>query len=156
MLSKFPDEAQSFLLIDAQKRDLVTARRAHLLAILWRERYISRQGLIERLERLLGNACFGEKSWEDTFYRDMRVVKAALKYAGYKLKYSRKSEQAGYYIAGEPVLHPDQVKSLVAALNEVDPQQIEIYKKLPPAQKFFQACSIINFAQKVSNTRSNP
>jgi len=154
MLAKLPDEAQSFLLIDAQKRDLVTARRAYLLHILWRERHLTRQGLMERVENLMGKACFGEKSWDDTFYRDMCVVKAALKHAGYELKYSRKIGQAGYFIAGEPALHPDLEKSLVAALNEVDPQQMEIYKTLSPAQKFFQACSIINLAKKVSIARN--
>ena len=84
----------------------------------------------------------------------MRVVKAALKYAGYGLKYGRKSGQAGYYIFWEPALHPDLERSLVAALNEVDPQQMEIYKKPPPAQVFFQACSITNLAKKVSSARS--
>jgi hypothetical protein len=109
---------------------------------------------MERVETLMGKTCFGEKSWEDTFYRDMRVVKAALRHAGHELKYSRKSEQPGYFIAGEPALHPDMQKALVAALNEVDPRQIAIYKNLPPAQKFFQACSIINLAKKVSSARS--
>ncbi len=156
MFTKLPEEAQSFLLFDAQKRDPVTARRAHLLHTLWRERYLTRQGLMDRVEILMRAACFGEKSWADTFYRDMRVVKAALKHAGYELRYSRKSEQPGYFIAGEPALHPDLEKALVAALNELDPRQINIYKNLPPAQKFFQACSIINLAKKVSNARSRP
>ena len=154
VLTNLPDEAQSYLLFDAQNRDPVAARRILLLRTLWRERYLTRKGLMERVETLLGAACFGKKSWEDPFYRDRRVVKAALKHAGYELKYSRKSGQAGYFIAGEPALHPDLQKALVAALNEVDPQQMEIYKTLSPAQKFFQACSIINLAKKVSIARS--
>lgn len=98
----------------------------------------------------MGHACFGEKSWEDTFYRDMCVVKNALKYAGHELNYSRKREKPGYYLAGEPALHPDEEKALREALRELDPHQIEIYKRISPAQKFFQACSITNLAKKAS------
>ncbi len=153
MLTQLPEEAQTYLFLDAQKRDPVTARRVYLLRILWQERYLTRQGLIDRVETLMGYACFGEKSWEDNFYRDMRVVKAALKQAGYVMKYSRKSEQPGYFFAGKPALHPNLEKALVAALNELDPRQIEIYKNISPSQKFFQACSITNLAKKVSISR---
>ena len=95
-------------------------------------------------------ASFGKKSWKDNFYRDMRVVKAALKQAGFDLKYSRTGDHLGYYIAGEGHLHPDVKKEIAGALSEIDQEQIEIYKRIPTAQKFYQACSIINLGKKVS------
>jgi hypothetical protein len=98
----------------------------------------------------MGFASFGGKSWKDNFYRDMRVVKAALKRAGFDLKYSRTGEKPGYYFAGEAPLHPDVRKEIAGALQEIDPEQIEIYKHISPAQKFYQACSIINLGRKVS------
>jgi len=149
-----PEESQSYLLLDAQKRDVVTARRVNLLRILWRERYLTREGLMQRVETIMGHACFGEKSWKDNFYRDMRVVKTALKHSGHELNYSRKREKPGYYLDGEPVLHPDEEKAVRAALRELDPHQTEIYKRISPAQKFFQACSITNLAKKVSTAGS--
>lgn len=149
-----PAESQSYLLFDAQNRDVVTARRVHLLQILWRERYLTREGLMKRVETIMGQACFGEKSWEDNFYRDMRVVKTALKHSGHELNYSRKREKPGYYLVGEPAQHPDEEKAVRMALREVDPHQVEIYKRISPAQKFFQACSIIDLANKSSTARS--
>ena len=151
---RLPEESQSYLLLDGQKRDVVTARRVNLLRILWRERYLTRDGLMRRVEIVMGHACFGEKSWEDNFYRDMRVVKTALKHSGHELSYSRKREKPGYYLAGEPVLHPAEEKAVREALRELDPHQIEIYKRISPAQKFFQACSITNLAKKVSTVGS--
>ena len=145
-----PEESRFYLLHDAVTRDVVTARRVNLLRILWRERYITRSGLMQRVEMVMGHACFGEKSWEDNFYRDMRVVKNALRHAGYELNYSRKQDKPGYYLAGEPDLHPDEEKAIRAALRELDPHQIEIYRRISPAQKFFQACSITNLAKRVS------
>jgi hypothetical protein len=145
-----PKESQSYLLLDAEKRDVVTARRVNLLRILWRERYITRDGLVQRVEIVMGYASFGEKSWKDNFYRDMRVVKTALKRSGYDLNYSRRREKPGYYLAGESDFHPDEEKAIQGALRELDPHQIEIYKRISPAQKFFQACSITNLAKKVS------
>ncbi len=149
-----PPGTESYLLLDAQERDVVTARRVHLLQLLWRERYITRDGLVERVEIMMRHACFGKKSWEDNFYRDMRIVKAALKRSGYDLKYSRKVDRPGYYLAKEPGLHPDEERAICAALRELDPRQIEIYRRISPAQKFAQACSIIDLARRVSAARN--
>ena len=151
---KLPEGSQSYLLLDTQKRDVVTARRLHLLRILWWTRYITRDGLMQRVEIAMGYACFGKRSWEGNFYRDMRVVRTALKHAGYELSYSRKREKPGYYLAGEPDLHPNEEKTIQGALRELDSHQIEIYKSISPAQKFFQACSITNLARKVSIAES--
>ncbi len=154
LLMSLPSGAESYLLLDAQERDVVTARRVHLLHLLWRERYITREGLLQRVETRMGYACFGKKSWEDNFYRDMRVVKAALKRSGYDLQYSRKVNKPGYYLASQPSLHPDEEKAIQGALRELDPRQIEIYRRISPAQKFAQACSIIHLARRVSAARN--
>lgn len=154
MLTQLPETTQRYLLRDAEKRDPVTARRSHLAQFLLRERYLTRESLMLRVESLMGFASFGEKSWKDNFYRDMRVVKAALKQAGFNLKYSRTGDRPGYYIVGEAYLHPDVKKEIAGALGEIDQEQIEIYKRIPPAQKFYQACSIINLGKKVSMRRN--
>lgn len=155
MLTKLPDATQSFLLRDAEKRDSVTARRSHLARLILRERYLTRESLIFRVETMMGFASFGEKSWKDNFFRDMQVVKAALKQAGFDLKYSRKKDSPGYYLAAEAPLHPDLRNEIAGAVKEIDQRQIEVYKRLSPAQKFYQACSIINLARKVSMRQGN-
>ena len=150
MFTQLPETTQRYLLRDAEKRDPVTARRSHLARILLRERYLTRESLIFRVEAIMGFACFGDKSWKDNFYRDMRVVKAALKQASFELKYSRTGGRLGYYFAKEAPLHPTMKVEIAGALNEIDQEQIEIYKHLTPAQKFYQACSIIDLGNKVS------
>ena len=136
------------LLADAVQRDRATARRVALLRILWRERFITRRGLIARVESELGTGCFGGAAWQDTFYRDMRVVKQALATAGYSLAYSRSSDRPGYYLRGEPPLHPDLVQTVAGSVAEVDGRQIAIYQRLSPAERFRQGSSISDTAQR--------
>jgi hypothetical protein len=145
-----PTEANHALLQDSLQRDPVTARRVALLNLLWAERYLSREQLIARLELSLGRGCFGCKAWKDTFYRDMRFVKRAFARAGFTLKYSRTPDSRGYYLSGEPALHPSLTKSISGALGELDPRQIEIYRQISPAQKFFQAASIIDVGRRIA------
>jgi hypothetical protein len=80
------------ILEDAPRRDITTARRIALLEILWNERYLTRAQLIARVELRLGKNCFGISAWEDTLYRDMRIVKQAFEAAGYRLLYSRNQQ----------------------------------------------------------------
>jgi hypothetical protein len=142
-----PSKAGEVLLDDAIERDRTTARRMLLLNILWRERFLTREGLIARVEGALGNGCFGELAWEDIFYRDMRVVKQAFKSAGYRLEYSRSKDRPGYYLRGELGLHPDLAHVIGSSLSEVDPAQIAIYRRLTPADRFRQGCSISDTAR---------
>src|SRR5919106_3727069 len=100
-------KAIDVILKDAVQRDITTARRSTLLQILWNERYLTRAQLIARVEYRLGRMCFGPAAWEDTFYRDMRVVKKAFQAAGYILEYSRNRENIGYYLQGQPPLSPE-------------------------------------------------
>lgn len=145
----FPEKASQTLLEDAAKRDQTTARRKCLLNILWRERHLTRAGLIARVEGVLEAGCFGANAWKDTFYRDMRIVKQAFKAAGYQLAYSRRLTRPGYYLRRHPPLHPDLVRILAGSISEVDPAQITIYRKLSPAERFRQGCSISDTARKI-------
>ena len=72
------------ILHDAIQRDFTTARRIALLEILWNERYLTRSQLLARVELRLGENSFGISAWEDTFYRDMRIVKRAFETVGYR------------------------------------------------------------------------
>jgi hypothetical protein len=141
--------AQSVVLQDAIERDLTTARRAALLEILWHERYLTRSQLIARVELRLGKRCFGTSAWEDTFYRDMQVVKRALKAAGFIMLYSRSKSQPGYYLKGQPALSLELRQILRSSAAEVDQRQIDIYQQLSPAQRFQQGCAISDTARNV-------
>lgn len=142
-------KAQGIVLQDAMQRDLTTARRGALLEILWHERYLTRAQLITRVSLSLGKDCFGSSAWEDTFYRDMHLVKQAFKAAGYTLAYRRNKPQTGYYLEGQPALSPELQQILHSSVREVDSRQIEIYQRLAPADRFRQGCSISDTARNV-------
>jgi len=120
-----------------------------LLEILWNERYLTRAQLIARVELRLGKNCFGVSAWQDTFFRDMRIAKVAFQAAGYRLLYSRKKEQPGYYLAGQPALSSEIKQMLKTSASEVDQRQIDIYRKLSFAERFHQGCSLSDTARKV-------
>jgi hypothetical protein len=147
-VARLPDRAGEVLLQDAAARDRATARRHCLLWIVWHERYLTRTGLIARVEGQLGPGCFGRAAWKDTFYRDMRVVKRALRESGYELAYSRSSGRPGYYLRDQPPLHPGLARALHSSIAEVDPAQIAIYRSLGPAGRFRQGCSISDTARR--------
>jgi len=137
------------ILQDAIHRDITTARRIALLEILWNERYLTRAQLIARVELRLGKNCFGAYAWEDTFYRDMRLVKRAFEAAGHRLLYSRIKKQPGYYLDEQPTLLSEIQQILKTSAAEVDQRQIDIYHKLSSADRFRQGCSISDTARKV-------
>jgi hypothetical protein len=137
------------LLQDAIKRDITTARRVALLRILWNERFLTRSQLITRVAYQLGRDCFGVSAWEDTFFRDMRVVKKAFQKVGLVLEYSRKKEKRGYYVREQEALSLEFKQLIKAGAAEVDQRQIDIYRKLSPAARFKQGCAISNTARNV-------
>ena len=147
--STLPAVMKDAILHDAIQRDFTTARRIALLEILWNERYLGRSQLIARVELRLGKNCFGISAWEDTFYRDMRLVKQAFEAAGYRLLYSRKQEQPGYYLPGQPALSSEIKQALKGSAAEVDQRQIDVYRKLSFAERFHQGCSISDIARGV-------
>jgi hypothetical protein len=135
------------ILLDAIQRDITTARRVTLLEILWNERYLTRTQLIARVELRLGRGCFGSSAWQDTFYRDLRIVKLAFEAGGYRLLYRRNKQQPGYYLDGQPALSSEIKQILQNSATEVDQRQIDIYRKLTFAERFYQGCSISDTAR---------
>ena len=150
---KLSPAALDVLLDDAIARDRTTARRAALLNILQHERYLTREQLIVRVEGKMGYSCFGDSAWIDTFYRDMQVVKRALRAAGYQLAYSRSLKQPGYYLRNQPAISSELSATLDGSVAEVDPSQIAIFKRLSIGQRFHQGCSISNLARQVVANR---
>ena len=147
--------AQQALLEEAAQRDLVTARRKLLMEFLSRERYLTRRGLISRVEALLGKGCFGDSSWEDVFYRDMRAVKSSFQAAGFELAYSRSKGRSGYYLKGEEALGKVVARQIEGAVAEVDPEQMAVTRNLTPAQRAQQGLSITNLAHRVTSFRKS-
>ena len=141
--------ALDILLEDASTRDRTTARRVALLEILHQERYLTREQLVVRVEGILGKGCFGDSAWKDTFFRDMQVVKRALRAAGHQPAYSRGMHRSGYYLCNQPPIGSDLSTILDGCIAEVNPSQIAIYKQLTFKQRFRQGCSISNLARKV-------
>lgn len=142
-------KAIGVLLYDATQRDITTARRAALLRILWNERFLTRSQLIARVGYQLGKNCFGISAWEDAFYRDMRVVKQAFLAAGLTLEYSRGKKRTGYYICEQDALSPEFMNMVKASAAEVDQRQLDIYRRLSPAERFRQGCAISDTARNV-------
>lgn len=148
-----PGGALKILLTDAVSRDRTTARRTTLFKILHQERFLTREQLIVRVEARLGRGCFGDSAWVDTFYRDLQVVKQAIRAAGHQLAYRRSSRQPGYYLLGQPSINDELSVTLDGSVAEVDPAQIAILKKLSFQQRFQQGCSISNLASRVVANR---
>ena len=138
---ELPNELRLALLDDDLARDTVTARRATLLALVWHESYLSSCGLMARTEAILAPGCFG-KSAAATFRRDMRTLKRVLAAAGHDLRFSRRAERGGYYVAGRPDLSLELAASIKAAVSDVDARQIEIASRLTPADRVRQAAQL--------------
>ncbi len=143
-----PNPALRVLLQDAVERDLATARRAGLIQVLLDERYLTRRQLMVRVESLLGAGCFGALSWEDAFYRDMRVVKKGLSAAGFQSGYSRRPSQQGYYLVGQPAVSPRLSELLELSAAEADAAQLKIFRQLSPAERFHLGCSACDTARQ--------
>jgi len=144
---------QQALIEDAAQRDLVTARRKLLVEFLSRERYLTRAGLMSRVEMVLRKGCFGDTAWDDVFYRDMRAVKKFFRAAGYDLAYSRNKARSGYYLRGEGEIGQTVARHIKGAVDEVDRKQVEVTRSLSPAERAQQGLSITNLAHQVTAYR---
>ncbi len=120
-----------------------------MVEILFQERYLTREQLIVRIEGKLGIGCFGDSAWEDTFFRDMQVVKQALRAAGYQLLTVEVRINQAIIFAIKPAISADLETVLDGCVAEIDPSQVEIFKELTFAQRFQQGCSISNLARNV-------
>lgn len=145
-------EINAVLLEDAIGRDRTTARRSALARILLHENGLSRDQLIVRVEGLLGKGCFGGPAFQDTFFRDLQVVKRALHAAGYQLAY-RRGSSPGYYLRGQPEISSELAAKLDGCVQEIDPAQHRIFKQLSYQQRFQTGCSISNLARQVVANR---
>jgi hypothetical protein len=154
-MRKIPPKAEDIILKDAVSRDTVTARRKRLVEILSHERYLTRAGLIARVEAKLGKGCFGELAWKDVFYRDMRVVKKAFQAAGYQLVYSRSREKSGYYLREQDRVSSTLRKIIRGAVAEVDTAQVAVTRQLEPTERVQQGFSISTLANQVVAYRQN-
>ncbi len=132
--------------------DLPAARQAALLRLVWQESYLTRQGLIARVEALLGWGCFGSTP-RRTFHRDMAAVRRALAEAGHRLRYSRQVNRRGYYVEGRPLLDEHLRHLIAGAVAEVDPRQIAIYRRLEPAQRVWQAAHLSDWLRRANQRR---
>jgi hypothetical protein len=151
--SSLPAKSREIIINDAIQRDMTTARRFALLNLIWNERCLTREQLVARIELKLGKNCFGRLAWEDNFYRDLRVVKQAFHAAGYHLSYSRRKRLGGYYLVDQPPLSHQLKKILLNISSEVDPRQIEIYRRLSPADRFRQGCAVSDAARRIVSYR---
>ncbi len=140
------------LLEEDMARDLVTARRGTLLALVWQESFLSSAGLMARTEAEVGGGCFG-KAATATFRRDMRALKAVLATRDFRLMFSRRTGRAGYYISGRPELAPELAETIRAAAGEVDPKQIQLAGRLPPAERVQQAGLLSDGARRLAVRR---
>lgn len=144
-----PIEEWRTLLQGLASRDMTMARRTALLRLVWQESFLTREGLITRVEGLLGRGCFGKDS-RATFFRDMRAVRRFLAQEGHRLLYSRRQGAKGYYVEGRPPLDERLQRLIAGAVAEVDPRQIAIYQRLSPAQRFHQGLSLIKWAERIT------
>jgi hypothetical protein len=76
-------------------------------------------------------------------------VKQAFEVAGYRMLYSRQKQQPGYYVEGQSALSAEFKQVLKGSAAEVDQRQIDVYRKLSFAERFYQGCSISDTARKV-------
>ena len=134
------------------EEDLTTARRTALLRLVWEEAYLTRQGLIARVEAFLGRGCFGPSPCS-AFRRDIAAVREALARAGHRLRYSRQRGRRGYYVEGRPHLDERLQHLIAGAVAEVDPRQMAIYRRLEPSQRVWQAAHLSDWLRRVSERR---
>lgn len=123
-------------------------RRKRTLTFLYHERYLTRKGLSLRLEMALGRT----PSWF-VFIQDMWFVRKAFHAIGYKLACSWTGERRGFYLRGEGELSPEVFKAIRGAVAKVDSAQVEITRRLTPAQRVQQGLSLTDLAHSVVRYR---
>ena len=150
--ANIPIDAWLTQLRQMAERDLPAARQAALLRLIWQESYLTREGLIARVEALLGRGCFGT-SPHAFFHHDIAAVRRTLAQAGHRLVYSSQPPRKGYYVEGRPLLYEHLQRLIAGAAAEVDPRQIAVSRHLTPAQQFQQGLSMTRLAEQVAAYR---
>ncbi len=100
--------------------DMVCARRAALLRLVWQEAGLLPIGLINRVQDLIGRGRLGPTPYE-TFERDMEAVRQALAAEGHQLQ---RDERGGYYVVGRPPLDQKLKQLIRESITEIDQQKI--------------------------------
>ena len=130
-------------------------RREHLLRILYHERYLNRQGITWRMEHALGiDYSWWDLSWT-VFVLDLWFVRRAFLVADYQLDYSWVRARKGYYLRGEGELSQEMVRAIQRAVAKADPCQLEIARRLTPAQRGQQGVSLTNLDHSAMRFRNN-
>ena len=134
-------------------RKTAKKRREHIRKFIYAQRYRTRKGLSWRLKGILGTDC----SWRDlsllVFILDMWFVRKAFLAAGYQLGFSWKGERKGFYLRGEGEVSRELSTLINGAVSKVDPAQVEITRRLSPAQRVQQGLSLTDLAHKVVRYR---
>ena len=161
--SILPIPLKAVILHDAIQRDAMTARRAALLEILWNERYLTRSQLIARVELGLGRGCFRSSAWQDTFYRDMRIVKHAFEAVGIACYTAETSSSPAIICRGNRHCPPSSNRyckparlkwtSAKSIFTASDPLQNAFTRDAPSATQPAQ-WSRTDFAKKIRNCHS--
>jgi len=142
------------LLDNASNREDTRTRRKRILRFLYNERYLTWKGISLRLE-LVSESFL---SWWDgnliAFILDMWFVRKAFFKIGYQLAYSLMGERQGFYLRGERELSPEMHRAIQGAVAEIDPRQVEITRRLTPAQRVQEGLSLTNLAHIVVRYRN--
>ena len=122
-------------------------RRSLLARMIWQVSYQRSIGLIENVAYLIGWRTWGEKP-RATLSADILILRQQLAAVGQRLAYSCQPDHKGFYVRGRPLLDPQLEQRMIGAMAEIDPVQMEITRRLTPAQRFAQAMSMIDFVTK--------
>ncbi len=134
------------------ERDMPAARQAALLRLIWEEPGLIQEGLIARVEYLLGRRCFGSTP-EAAFERDVAAVREALAGAGHRLLQRDDAGRRRYHVEGRPHLDEHLRQLIAGAAAEVDPRQIAIYRRLEPAQRVWQLAHLSDWLRQSNERR---
>jgi len=148
------DLEKAYQLLDkSPSGETARMRRRLLLKFLYNERYLTRKGLSCRLELVTGAYC---TNWDKSlivFILDMWFVWRAFQAAGYRLAYSWARERCGFYLKGEGELSQETIRAIQGAVAKVDSNQVAVTRRLTPAQRVQQGCSITDLAHSVVRYR---
>ncbi|MCK5317932.1 MAG: hypothetical protein KAJ55_08460, partial [Anaerolineales bacterium] len=72
---------------------------------------------------------------------------------GYEMAYSRKKDCPGYYLQGEDAISTELAKRIAGSVADVDPQQMEVTRKLTPAERVQQGFALTDLAYRVGRYR---
>jgi hypothetical protein len=127
-------------------------RRGVIARLVWQACGQRSPGLIDNVAYVLGRRVWGE-SPRSTLAGDLLILRRAFELAGWRLLYHNSPKSKGLYVRGRPPLDPEMVKGIRGAIAEVDPAQMAITRRHPPAWRVAQAASMIEATESVGTYR---